>query len=113
MRNVLTVSVFLVFLLLPGMTALAQDEPTTSVIIVKNSETNSGVITLQISKESKSYELTCNDGLPGCTVLKKGTYRMLVLPKNRGMYDCQNVRIYAESAAEDDEKLGEYCLLGK
>lgn len=82
--------------------------------MVKNSETNSGVVTLQISKESKEFELTCNDGLPGCTVLKKGTYRMLELPKNRGMYDCKNVRVYAESAAgPEDEKLGEYCLVGK
>jgi hypothetical protein len=36
---------------------------------------------------------------------------MVRLPKNRGMYDCQNVDLYPRTAdPENEEKLGEYCL---
>ena len=36
---------------------------------------------------------------------------MVRLPKNRGLYDCQNVDIYPTSANPDvDQKIGEYCL---
>ena len=106
MRNVF-------ILLLLGTAALAADDNPSSVITVKSSEKNSGVITLQITKNAKSFELTCNDGAGSCADLKKGNYKMVELPKNHGMYDCQNVDIFAESASEDDQKLGEYCLISK
>jgi len=95
--------------------AVAADEDSTSVITVKNTQKTNGVITLQISQGSKAYELTCNEGMPSCADLKKGSYKMVELPKNHGIYECKNVRIYSDSssASEDDEKLGEYCLVTK
>jgi hypothetical protein len=39
---------------------------------------------------------------------------MVTLPKNWGMYDCQNVDLYPTSAdPATDQKIGEYCLNGK
>ena len=112
MRNLL---VLLTFALLVALAAPAANEEASSVIAVKGSETSSGVVTLHIVKGAKAYELTCNQGMPGCTSLKNATYRMTVLPKNRGMYDCQNVKVYAEAAdtSGDEQELGAYCLLDK
>jgi hypothetical protein len=43
--------------------------------------------------------------------VKPGEYQMVRLPKNHGMYDCQNVDLYLQTAdTETDDKLGEYCL---
>jgi len=109
MRNAI---IFFLALILVGAVAFATDDASTSAITVKGSQKNSGVITIQITKDSKAFELNCNQTMPSCTDLKKGNYRMLELPKNHGMYDCQDVRVFAESAAstDDDAKLGEYCL---
>ncbi|MGZ4814670.1 MAG: hypothetical protein ACXVZV_04645 [Terriglobales bacterium] len=111
---------FILFLLLAaavvfGAAAFAADEEATSTITVKSSEKSSGVVTLQITKESKAFELTCNEGMPSCADLKKGSYKMVELPKNHGIYECKDVRIYSDSstASEDDDKLGEYCLITK
>ncbi len=40
---------------------------------------------------------------------------MVELPKNFGMYECQDVEVYPESAVTEDkdQKLGEYCLVEK
>jgi|SRR3954468_18198456 hypothetical protein len=115
MRNISIIFLLLALSLLFCSVAFAEDDSPASLITVKSSEKNSGVITLQVAKEAKTFELQCNDGMPSCTDLKKGNYKMTELPKNHGIYDCKNVRLYAESAtgSEDDEKLGEYCLLGK
>lgn len=110
MRNAL-IFLFLSFILVGAM-ALAADESSTSAITVKASAKSSGVVTLLITKDAKSFQLSCNETMPSCVDLKKGNYRMLELPKNHGMYDCQDVRVFAESATstDDDSKLGEYCL---
>lgn len=115
MRNVIVLFLLFATFFLLGAVALAEDDTPASLITVKNSEKNSGVITLQVVKDSKTIELQCNDGMPSCSDLKKGNYKMVELPKNHGIYDCKNVRVYAESAvgSDDDEKLGEYCLIGK
>jgi hypothetical protein len=115
MRNVFILFLLVSIVLLLATPLVADDENSTSLIAVKGSQKASGVITLQISQGTKSLELNCNEGMSGCADLKKGNYRMLVLPKNRGMYDCQNVRVFAESSTDpdNDEKLGEYCLAGK
>ena len=95
--------------------AVAGDGSPTSVITVKSSAKNTGVVTLMVTKDSKSFELTCNESMPSCADLKKGSYRMLELPKNRGVYECKNVRVYAESVSDVDnaEQLGEYCLVAQ
>ena len=50
-----------------------------------------------------------------CKLLEAGTYVMVRLPKNWGVYDCANVDIYTTPAdpAATGEKLGEYCLVEK
>jgi hypothetical protein len=113
MRNAVVV-LFLLSLFAAG-TAVSQDEPSTSVITVKNSYKNNGGVLLQITKGTKNFELTCNETMPSCAELKKGNYRMLELPKNHGMYDCDDVKVYPESTTNTDESepLGEYCMAAK
>lgn len=114
MRNVFLLLVLASIVFFFGIAAAA-DENSTSLISVKGSDKASGVVTLQIAQGPKVYELTCNESMPSCADLKKGNYRMLVLPKNHGVYDCQDVRVFAESSTDpdNDEKLGEYCLVTK
>jgi hypothetical protein len=88
--------------------ALAQEK---SILTVKDSWVATGVVIVEAQSAGKTVELQCNQGSAQCVQLKKGNYVMLMLPKNYGMYDCQNVDIYPESAdPENTEKLGEYCL---
>ena len=115
MRNAIIILFFLSLVAFLAGSAIAQDEGSTSVITVKNSYKNNGGVLLQITKGAKNFELTCNESMPGCAELKKGNYRMLELPKNHGMYDCDDVKVYAESTtnSEESEPLGEYCLAAK
>jgi hypothetical protein len=86
-----------------------------SVVVVKGHELNNGVVVLDIVKDGNAYELTCNEGYSGCNPLRNGTYVMVELPKNFGMYECRNVELYPESdgVPEKEKKLGDYCLAGK
>jgi hypothetical protein len=82
---------------------------------VKRSDVVSGVIVVSILKAGKVADLQCNDGQPGCKALKAGDYWMVQLPKNFGMYDCQNAEIYPgdkELPEEPDPntRIGAYCL---
>jgi len=46
--------------------------------------------------------------------LPPGTYTMVRLGKNRGMYDCVNVELYPKDAnPEKDQQAGAYCLIEK
>lgn len=112
MRATIVFLLLLSFLAFAGGSAIAQDEPSSSIITVKNSQKNSGGTTIQITKDQKDFDLTCNESMPSCVSLKKGNYRMVELPKNRGMYDCANVKIYPESSTGTEEKdeIGAYCL---
>jgi hypothetical protein len=57
------------------------------------------------------FQLQCNKGYVGCTILEPGDYLMTRLPKNRGVYDCSNVEVYRNPAdAAAGNKLGQYCL---
>jgi hypothetical protein len=85
-----------------------------STIVVKDSGAYSGVIVITAAMGGKSIELQCNQGSGSCVSLKSGNYVMVELPKNHGMYDCQNVDVYAESAdLSSAQKIGEYCLTRK
>lgn len=110
MRTAIIFVLVLSFITLAVGTAIAADDSSTSVITVKNSYKNNGGIAVQITKDSKDFVLSCNESMPSCKDLKKGKYRMEVLPKNHGVYECTDVRVYAESASADDAELGEYCL---
>ena len=83
-------------------------------VTVKSTEKNSGVVIVTINDGKKNVELNCNDGFPGCTAPKSGEYWMVMLPKNHGVYDCQNVDLYPGTAdPESAEKTGEFCLIEK
>jgi len=92
----------------------AQDK---SVITVRSSEISNGVIIITAvqaatgGQAKATLELQCNKGVGGCKAPEPGSYIMVRLPKNWGMYDCANVDLYASSAdPATDQKIGEYCL---
>lgn len=96
------------FILLAAIMLWAEDK---SPVTVKSAQVVSGVVLVTVSQDGKTFDLQCNDGNAYCKAVKPGEYLMVRLPKNRGMYDCQNVDLYAGKAnREDEEKLGEYCL---
>ena len=101
---------FLVILVvLAAMQLLAEEK---SQVTVKSVDKNNGVVLITASEKGKTLELQCNEGASFCTAVKPGEYEMVRLPKNRGLYDCQNVDLFnagAETTA--DERLGQYCLL--
>lgn len=107
-----TLSILLAFFLLGLKTPRAQEK---SFITIKSGEVNNRVVILDVVKAGKAYELQCNQGTRGCASLKGGKYQMVELPKNYGVYDCQNVEVYPESATilDENQKLGEYCLVEK
>ena len=99
------------FLLFASVILVAQVK---STIVVKDAGTYTGVVVVTATSGGKTIELQCNQTSSSCTVLKSGTYAMVMLPKNHGMYDCQNVDIYADSTEPaNGQKLGQYCLTQK
>jgi hypothetical protein len=92
--------------------ALAQ---TKSSITVKGSELNNGVVLVDVVKDGKTYELSCNHGATGCAMLKSGKYQLVELPPNHGMYECRDVEVYADpgNGVEPSNRIGEYCLTEK
>jgi hypothetical protein len=105
--------VIILFGLLVAMQLMAQDK---SLITVKSGELNNGVVILNVHQAAGSpFTLHCNKGMGDCKLLEAGTYVMVRLPKNWGVYDCANVDIYTTPAdpAATGEKLGEYCLVEK
>ncbi len=97
-----------------GVQVAAQDK---STITVKGSETSNGVVIVMAvqaatdNQAKQSLELHCNKGASACKAPEPGTYLMVRLPKNWGMYDCANVDLYPASAdPASDQKIGEYCL---
>jgi hypothetical protein len=101
-----------VFVILVVAQAFAQEKTS---VTVKNSELVTGVVIVHIEKAGKSLELQCNEGAGFCKALPSGSYLMVELPKNYGMYDCKNVEIYRgdQNKPEAAEKIGEYCLIEK
>lgn len=107
--------IFLV--LLVAVQLMAQDR---STITVKKSEIGNGVVIVTVAQGATqgqaktSVELNCNKGAEACKAPEAGTYLMIRLPKNWGMYDCQNVDLYPSGAdPSTDQKIGEYCLIEK
>lgn len=103
--------------LLMGAQLAAQDK---STVTVGSSELNNGVVIVtairpaMADQTKASFELHCNKGAPFCKAPEPGTYTMVRLPKNWGMYDCVNVDLYPTSAIPaSDEKIGEFCLIEK
>lgn len=96
-------------ILLISVQVLAEEK---TKVTVKSSEKNNGVIIVTINDGKKLAELNCNDGFPGCFAPKPGEYWLVKLPKNRGVYECQNVDLFPGSVADTEtaDKVGEYCL---
>jgi hypothetical protein len=107
-----TVSLFAVLIaaFVISTTTFAQEK---TPVKVKSSEVVTGVVIVHVQKDAKSLELQCNEGAGNCKALPSGNYLMLELPKNYGMYDCQNVEMYRGDQDKPDaaRKIGEYCLV--
>ncbi len=104
MKKLVAVVVFLV-----AVQVIAQDK---SQITVKSVDKNNGVVLITVSENGKTLELQCNEGASFCTAVKPGEYQMVRLPKNRGLYDCQNVDLFKSGAdTTNDDRIGQYCLL--
>ena len=98
----------ILFVLLFAMTLWAQDK---TQVTVKKTDTVSGIILVTASENGKQIQFQCTAEQAWCTALKAGEYQLVRLPKNHGMYDCQNVDLFSSTAdVENDDKLGEYCL---
>jgi len=84
-------------------------------ITVKESTSASGVIIVTVDLNGKAVDLQCTENMPACRQLKTGKYVMVRLPKNRGVYDCQNVDVYPAEAQETTtaQRIGEYCVIQK
>lgn len=98
----------IIFVLFFVLAVWAQDK---SQVTVKNANSSNGVVLVSITENGKKLELQCTSAQAWCAELKSGDYQMVRLPKNHGLYDCQNVDMFKGDAdAENDQKLGEYCL---
>ncbi len=97
-----------VFLFLLTVVVWAQDK---AQVTVQKSQTVNGVVLVTITENGKELELQCTAEQAWCTAVKPGPYQMVRLAKNHGMYDCQNVDLFASDAdIATADKLGEYCL---
>ncbi len=111
-----TVSLFAVltvaFVMLATQQAFVQEK---TPVKVKSSEVVTGVVIVHVQKDAKALELQCNQGVSSCKALPSGSYLMVELPKNYGMYDCKNVEMYRGDQAKPDaaELIGNYCLMEK
>jgi hypothetical protein len=117
MKQIVILLLFIAGALIPSVQTAAQDK---STVTVKNSEVVSGVVIVNAvqaatgEQAKASFELHCNKGVTACKAPEPGTYLMVRLPKNWGMYDCSDVDLYAASAnPATDQKIGEYCLIEK
>ena len=104
--------ILVLVILLAVVSLVAQQTP--RPVMVKSSETSSGVLIVKVEDGRHTLELQCNKGMPDCTTLRPGPYQMVDLPKNHGLYDCMNVEMYGEQDTEAKGRLmGAYCLTQK
>jgi hypothetical protein len=90
----------------------AQEQSEAEKVTIKSKEVNNGVVILAVHGVKNSFELQCNKGATGCTLLDPGEYIMVRLPKNHGLYDCANAEVYRKSAdTQTGDKMGQYCLV--
>jgi spore coat protein U-like protein len=85
---------------------------TSSQITVTRSNTLKDVTVVSVQEGNAQIKLQCNNDMPFCLPLSAGEYVMVRLPKNRGFYDCVDVRVYRTSTDVDSGKnIGEYCIV--
>jgi expansin (peptidoglycan-binding protein) len=107
----------ILFVFLFGLRMMAQDQ---STITVKSTQSSGDVVVVNaidtaVTDHAKAgVELHCNKDAGSCKAPVVGSYLMVRLPKNWGMYDCQNVDLYPAGAdPATSQKIGEYCLSEK
>lgn len=106
------IAIVLFLLAVAGSGAGAQDTP--AAVTVTQSAVSGDVIVVTVQIDGKHQELHCNKSTLFCAAPEPGSYVMVRLPKNRGIYECSNVDLYEKSAVpQSDAKLGEYCLVEK
>lgn len=117
MKHLMILLLALTGVLLATTGSAAQEQAT---VVVKGSEVVTGVVILNVAQPNvpesgkASFELHCNKGATACKAPEPGTYLMVRLPKNWGMYDYANVDLYpASSDPATTQKIGEYCLIEK
>lgn len=117
MKQTVILLLFVAGILITSVQTAAQDK---STVTVKSTEVANGVVIVNAaqaatSEQAKaSFELHCNKGASACKAPEPGTYLMVRLPKNWGMYDCTDVDLYPSSAdPATAQKIGEYCLIEK
>lgn len=114
MKQAMILLLLMVGILMVGVQTAAQDR---STVTIKSSAVVSDVVIVtaaQPGQTKATFELRCNKGPSSCKAPEPGTYLMVRLPKNWGMYDCANVDLYPESAdPATSQKIGEYCLIEK
>jgi hypothetical protein len=113
MKKTVVLCVAMVLLILCTPVAMsAQDETPNEKITIKSKEVNNGVVILGVQGVKNSFELQCNKGATGCTLLDPGEYVMVRLGRNRGLYDCENAEVYKKSAeAQPADRIGQYCMI--
>src|SRR5260370_13662781 len=79
------------FVVLAAEQAFAQDK---TPVQVKSSVVVNGGVVIHVLKDGKPLDLQCNEGATTRKVLPSGSYLMLQLPENHGMYGCKNVEMY-------------------
>jgi hypothetical protein len=112
-RNVsLFIALTAAFVIMATQLAFVQDK---TPVKVTGSQVVTGVVIVHVQQEKKSLDLQCNQGVSTCKALQSGSYLMLELPPNYGMYDCKNVEMYQGDKDKPDEaeKVGSYCLVEK
>ncbi len=107
----------LLLVVLVATTVAAQEK---SIVTIRGSEVNNGVIILSVHQANPvrtgkaSFDLQCTKSQPDCANPPQGNYLMVRLPKNWGAYDCTDVDLYPAAAdPASSQKIGEYCLLEK
>jgi hypothetical protein len=97
-----------VLMLLTAMQLLAVDK---ALVTVKSSSVNNGEVIVTIHAEGKPLELQCTQSAPFCKTIQAGSYWMVRLPPNHGLYDCDNVDLFAQADdPETAQKVGEFCI---
>ena len=95
-----------------GLAQEAREEPQAKELSIKRSMIINKVVVVMGQQGKTAVQLQCNEGLTSCAALDAGAYLMVELPKNRGIYECDNVRVYAKTAnPANDAPVGEYCLV--
>ena len=103
-------AVLLIGVVLAAALILAEEK--SEITVIKTSRSVSGVTVVTAQAGKTNFELQCNEDAPYCTALKAGSYQMVRLPKNHGLYDCTDVEVYPKTSSGDaGAKIGEYCLI--